>query len=221
METLADDPQNLSLLFCVQRGDAYASADDLNWYADDGSIVQDDPTARRMCQLVMWRYHMEPTVIRHINRNTIFTCADPNSDRGGGFAHFGYRGKKNWVQLLTAQKEAALHECAHIAWKELDHWPDFDKDAMIEVLMRNVWIQADMPHNEFPEARALCHVYKYGHGSWRGMCPDGYPDCNHDETFAGFASGLWGDMNKMPYALRPVFKKVFRSETVWLPSVSA
>jgi len=175
----------------------------------------------------MREYGFTDIMRNHILSTTIFTVDNWDSVTGGGWANFGYRGITNWVQLNTAQIEAAIHECAHIGWKEMDSWPGINKDYLVAYMTEQIYrlayeykdyMEGRLQYIEFERACNLCYLYIFGHDNWPGMCPDGPKKCNHNEFFAGLASGLMGMMIYMPYALRRVFEIVFNINTIRFPS---
>jgi hypothetical protein len=147
----------------------------------------------------------------------VFSIYDWNSERGGGYFNFT---SPKWVELFTVQREAAVHECAHAAWWAVERlWP-LKKDPLVRRLCAEFARQADMPQHEYGTVRRLCHVYRYGDGNWLGMWEADKQRWNHDEVFAGLASGTMGDMSLMPPALRSIFGHVFKvPKLTYLPFV--
>ena len=137
---------------------------DSGWRWPDGAPVVDDSRARALCDDVMARHGFRDDVRRLLLRRSIFTCADLDSTNGGGGAHFGYNGQLNWVELLTAQTEAAVHECAHVGWYEMEVIDAAVKEECVQDLCTEFARQADLPHGRYKTVRELCHVYKYGDG---------------------------------------------------------
>ena len=102
--------------------------------------------ARVWCSEVMQRFGFREDVRRRLLDSSIFTLKDWDSTNGGGYAHFGYGGALNWVELLTKQEEAALHECAHVAWYEMEVIDAAVKEECVQDLCTEFARQADLPH---------------------------------------------------------------------------
>jgi hypothetical protein len=120
---------------------------------------------------------------------------------GGGY-WFGDRGL---VMLRGTQEEAALHELAHAWWER--RRAD-ERDSLMEVL-RSLGSQCPAGYGRVAElANVYCHGIKTQvdanspTGYWRGMLAED----NDHETFAGFCSGVMGDITQLPPELRRFYE---------------
>ena len=131
---------------------------------------------------------------------------DPRASGGGGY----WWPEKKLVELFTGQVEAAIHEIAHAWWD-----PRRLKDDNAAKLMVAVVHLSEEPDPRYARAAELARYYVYGiptqadpsspTGWWRGMLVDG----NDWEMYAGLASGVMGDITRLPPYLRPFYEELF------------
>ncbi len=131
---------------------------------------------------------------------------DPRASGGGGF----WWPDRKLVELFTAQEEAAIHEIAHAWWD-----PRRLQDNNAPKLMVAVVRATEEPDPRYARVAELARAYVYGipaqkdpnspTGWWRGMLVDG----NDWEMYAGLASGVMGDITKLPPYLRPFYEELF------------
>jgi hypothetical protein len=131
---------------------------------------------------------------------------DPRAQGGGGF----WWPDRKLVELFTVQEEAAIHEIAHAWWdpRRLEG----DNAARLMVAVVHLSEEKDP---RYARAAELARYYVYGirtqadanspTGWWRGMLVDG----NDWEMYAGLASGVMGDISKLPPYLRPFYEDLF------------
>lgn len=166
--------------------------------------MADPDDARQWFEGLFARHPFAPEAIEYFRglRLEVGTLDEP---MGGGY-WFGDRGL---VMLRGTQDEAAVHELAHAWWER--RRPE-QRDDLMAVLQE----LGSRPPTEFPRIAELAGVYCHGiktqqdpsspTGYWRGMLAED----NDHETFAGFCSGVMGDMEQMPPKLRRFYKGFLR-----------
>ena len=134
---------------------------------------------------------------------------DARARGGGGY----WWPDRKLVELFTAQEEAAIHEIAHAWWdsRRLE-------DAAAAKLMVAVVRLSEEADPRYARAAELARHYVYGiptqrdpsspTGWWRGMLVDG----NDWEMYAGLASGVMGDISKLPPYLRRFYDELFEQD---------
>jgi endoglucanase len=130
-----------------------------------------------------------------------FNVADPNSTSGGGF----WKPEDKTVNLNTAQTEAALHETSHAWWDYVAKDKPDVKAAFVEAVKK----LANDTNPQVARAAQLAHDYVYG-DTFPGMmhaAADG--GVNDWEMYAGLASGVMGDINKLPTYIQPYYSQLF------------
>lgn len=135
---------------------------------------------------------------------------DARSTSGGGY----WWPDRKLVELFSAQPEAAIHEIAHAWWHERRL-----ADATAARLMVAVVRLTEDRDPRFARAAELANQYVYGiptqrdpgspTGWWRGILVDG----NDWEMYAGLASGVMGDVSRLPDYLREFYVGLFDTPT--------
>jgi hypothetical protein len=133
---------------------------------------------------------------------------DPRGHGGGGY----WWPDRKLVELFTAQVEAAIHEIAHAWW----HTRRLEGTNAASLMVAVVRLSEDRDPR-FERAAELARHYVYGiatqsdpsspTGWWRGMLVDG----NDWEMYAGLASGVMGDIRKLPRYVRPFYESLFEA----------
>ena len=121
---------------------------------------------------------------------------DPNSTRGGGYWH----PDNHLVELFTAQEEAAIHELAH-AW-----WEERRKVEAVRQAFREAVVRLSMETDpRYKDAAGLAYVYE--HGDPRTGFPGMFE--NDWERYAGLASGVMGQLDRLPEYIRGFYRDLF------------
>jgi hypothetical protein len=143
---------------------------------------------------------------REFFRTLRLEVGDLSRELGGGF----WWGDRSLVQVRGCQEEAALHELAHAFWHERRLEGNNARDFMDAVVKL-----ADERDPRYARAATLAGHYVNGiptqpdpsspTGYWRGMLVED----NDWEMFAGLASGVMGDMQRLPTYVRQFYSGLF------------
>ena len=202
---------------CIPPNDGEVSAASTQLGVIDPSALD----ARTWSKDVMREYGFRDDAQSLLLDKCNFFIEDPFSTRGGGWCRFGYGGDRTTVYLYTGQPEAAVHEMAHAWWFLIEVNNAERKNLLISRLIAYLLHQSEQPLDSFATVRNLCRVYRYGNEIWSGMWMSQYNRWNHDEIFAGLASGTMGNLTMYPYDLRRIYTQMFEGpRTVYLPQVT-
>jgi hypothetical protein len=171
-----------------------------------GIATMEPPAAvRAWFEALFRRYDFTAEAIRYF-RSLRLEAGDLTAEWGGGF----WWGDRGLVQVRGAQDEAAVHELAHAFWHEARERDD-NARAIMDAVVR---LAADTDPR-YERAATLAHHYVHGiptqpdpdspTGYWRGMLVEE----NDTEMFAGLASGVMGDMTKLPPYVRRFYAGLF------------
>lgn len=144
---------------------------------------------------------------------------EPGQTSGGGF----WRAGENIVDLLTAQPGAMVHELSHAWW---DTIRETEKEAFVEAVIR--YADESQQYETKPPLGQLAIDFVYGVPSdpsfSSGMKITGeeggaysYPGAAHVneakwndvEMYAGIASGMQGDIRRLPPYLQQFYEGLF------------
>lgn len=136
---------------------------------------------------------------RLVERGVRVVVRDPKSASGGGFWH----PDSKLVELLTAQKEAAIHEVAHAWWEELRR-----DDRVREAFLAAVARLSRETDPRYRDAANLAYIYEHGDPS------TGFPGMgdNDVERYAGLASGVMGNLEKLPDYVARFYEGLFDTD---------
>lgn len=166
--------------------------------------------ARKFREAVFRDFGFRPEAARHIRGTSAVEVKRLDANSGGG----GWAPWDRLVILETMQREAAVHEFAHVWWHDRRRAHPEER----KTLARDVVRLADMDparHPEHAEAIVFARGYVNGIGDWPGM----YPEVRDKrrltaedlekrvldwEIFAGFCSYTMGDLTHGPRRL-PAF----------------
>jgi hypothetical protein len=163
------------------------------------------PAVRAWFEDLFGRYGFSEQAVRFF-RTLRLEAGDLSREWGGGF----WWADQRLVQVRGAQDEAAIHELAHAFWHDA-RARDGNARAMMDAVVR----LAEEPDSRYARARELAHHYVHGiptqpdpnspTGYWRGMLVEE----NDWEMFAGLASGVMGDMRRLPPYVRRFYVGLF------------
>lgn len=164
---------------------------------------------------VLGRYHVRRPALRLLRRRTRVTIHNRASTSGGGLCHYAWPPSLTWIELWTAQHEAAVHEAAHAWW-----WEMYVRNRAVHAWRADVLVAAflresEAPRDEYADVRRLCATLRAQPGMREG---DGW---NHYEIFASIASGVMGDLDRLPPSLRGTYTPLFGVERVYLPVLNS
>lgn len=126
---------------------------------------------------------------------------DPRSTRGGGFWHPDTK----LVELMTAQEEAAIHELAH-AW-----WEERRQDLQVRTAFSAMVTRLAQEHDSrYKRAAELAYVYEHGdpRTGFKGMFLEDGTIIDW-EQYAGLASGIMGQPERLPDYIRGFYAELF------------
>jgi len=151
-------------------------------------------------------------------RSLPVVVVNPESQRGGGhWVPQQMYQPEGYVELLSGQPEAAVHEYAH-AWFE--QFPRWRRERFDEAMRRFGWEAERKRRRGIPLTRAeeLAHTYRYGSGTFPGMWPSvrswvpepHVPYMAQHEQYAGLASGLMGRTWTLPAWIAQYYRELYR-----------
>ncbi len=128
----------------------------------------------------------------------------PQSTSGGGL----WWPDKKLVELETAQEEAASHELAHAWWEE--RRKDQEVRTVFSAMVKRLSEEKDPT---FHRAAELAYVYEHGdpNTGFKGMFLEDGTIIDW-EQYAGLASGVMGDPQKLPLYIRGYYNELFEEK---------
>lgn len=156
--------------------------------------------AAQLVAKVTAKHHFTPAATQWLTRNVSVQVGDLSDACGGGY----WDPSRRLVWLNSSQDEAAVHELAHAWW----HYRRLGQET---ALIQAVQHAAEERDPRYQRVRHLAHGYIHGtpHDGWPGLLVER----NDWEMFAGLASGVMGDMTKMPPYLRTFYTGLFEDCT--------
>lgn len=158
--------------------------------------------ARKLREAIFRDFGFRPEAARHIRDTSAVEVKRLDHDSGGG----GWAPWDRLVILETTQREAAVHEFAHVWWHDRRRTHPEAPAALARDVVRLAGMDPGRSP-EYAEAIAFARGYVHGVGDWKGMYP-GVRDPRHLtredlrtrvldwEIFAGFCSWTMGDFQR-------------------------
>lgn len=197
------------------------------WYRDSGSVpvatnrpgygqpVRTAISPQTYRKDIFDEYHFTPQAQNLLTEKTNFEIGDPYAARNSGGGGY-WQPHRRTIYVNTPQDEATIHENTHAYWDRQRGGVgisanQYAKDFVSEV----VRVGSDPTLREqYPTAQKLAQEYTWGNDDWRGMWIPEENSWNDWEMYAGLASGVMGDTNRLPPSLRPYYEGLFDTNYV-------
>lgn len=172
--------------------------------------------ARQLREQVFRDFGFRPEAAMHLRQTSAVEVKRLDSDSGGG----GWAPWDRLVILETTQREAAVHEFAHVWWHDRRRTHPGERRSLVEDVVRLAGMDPKQ-NPQFSEAIAFARGYVHGIGDWKGM----YPGVRNPkrltaedlekrvldwEIFAGFCSWTMGDLTRGPHRLPSFMRRHFQ-----------
>lgn len=171
--------------------------------------------SRKFREEIFRDFGFRPAAAEHIRATSSVEVLRFDTSSGGG----GWAPWDRLVILDTAQREAAVHELAHVWWHDRRRTHPDERGALARDVVRLAGLDpARNPRHR--EAIEFARGYVHGIGDWEGMYPK-VRDPRHLtaedlekrvldwEIFAGFSSWTMGDLSRLPPFMARHFRELF------------